>query len=510
MFRMLRQILDLKSFFKQLGEDYFNCIARKAEFAVYGLAYILWTAILIAVPHEYKGILASLQSTTAFFWVLRFSYLGLAVVCILMARDLFDIICSYLNQPLVDFIIAMCTKTFTAVSISIVAILTTKQKKQEKKLQQLAITDELTGLFNQRYFIESLKQETQLAIKGHYQLGLILLDIDDFKTFNDIFGHECGDQVLRGTGALLQVINKDSLIICRCGGDEFAIILPVKDLATIREIACRMKQAFERLKHEYFPKDIQNKVTLSMGMSICPEMAKNSDELLYQADMALYHAKNLGKNKIHFYQDVILQIRKGISSDHQQLIGVFKALLSTISTKDKYTVGHSERVSGYAVLIGETLNLSPKEVTILQYAGLLHDIGKIEIPKSILNRIGPLTEEEKCIIRNHPVFGENILEPLEDMDHLTDFVRHHHERFDGSGYPDGLAGNKISLGARILCVADSYDAMLSERSYGRCFTQEEAFQELQRFAGTQFDPEIVRAFITVMRLKTLQENKILA
>jgi len=162
------------------------------------------------------------------------------------------------------------------------------------------------------------------------------------------------------------------------------------------------------------------------------------------------------------------------------------------------------------VLIGETLNLSPKEVTILQYAGLLNDIGKIEIPKSILNRIGPLTEEEQCIIRNHPVFGENILEPLEDMDHLTDFVRHHHERFDGSGYPDGLAGNKISLGARILCVADSYDAMLSERSYGRCFTQEEAFQELQRFAGTQFDPEIVRAFITVMRLKTLQENKILA
>lgn len=228
-------------------------------------------------------------------------------------------------------------------------------------------------------------------------------------------------------------------------------------------------------------------------------MSRNKNELIYQADTALYHAKNLGKDKVHLYQDALMQIRKNISSDHQQLIGIFKGLLSTISAKDKYTHGHCERVSAYAVLIAEAMELSLKEISIIQYAGLLHDIGKVEMPKHILNKKEELNDEEMSYLRQHPVYSENILEPLGDMDKLTDYVRHHHEKFDGTGYPDGLKGEEISLGARILCVADSFDAMVSDRPYSKSMTMEQAFSELEKNAGTQFDPEIVKVFIKAMK-----------
>jgi putative nucleotidyltransferase with HDIG domain len=219
--------------------------------------------------------------------------------------------------------------------------------------------------------------------------------------------------------------------------------------------------------------------------------------------MALYHAKNLGKDRVHFYQSVIQNLHKNISSDHQQLIGAFKGLLSTISAKDKYTLGHSERVATYAVMIGEAMHLSMNDITTLQYAGLLHDIGKIELPKNILNKLGPLKTDEFDFIKLHPVYSANILEPLEDMNHLIKLVRHHHERFDGTGYPDQLAGEEIILGARILCVADAFDAMLSERPYSKSMSVNDAIAELEHCSGTQFDPKIVKAFIEVIKGKLL-------
>jgi diguanylate cyclase (GGDEF)-like protein len=331
-----------------------------------------------------------------------------------------------------------------------------------------------------------------------------MLDIDDFKMFNDFHGHDYGDLVLQGTGVLLREITKEDTIACRRGGDEFAIILRNADIHTIEETAFKFKDAIIKEGHLYYPTDLSDRVTFSMGLSEYPNLSSSKDELLSQTDMALYHAKNLGKDKVHFYQDVIKYIRKGIKSDHQQLIGIFKALISTISVKDKYTLGHSERVSAYAIIISEALGLMPKDISALQYAGLLHDIGKIEIPKSVLNKIEPLTDEEKELIKMHPITSEKILEPLEDLGQLTEYVRHHHERYDGTGYPDGLAADAISLGARILCVADSFDAMLSERPYSKGMSQKEAFTELERCSGKQFDPDVVKAFIKVMQKR--QEN----
>ncbi|HOA98188.1 MAG TPA: HD-GYP domain-containing protein, partial [Acetivibrio saccincola] len=156
-------------------------------------------------------------------------------------------------------------------------------------------------------------------------------------------------------------------------------------------------------------------------------------------------------------------------------------------------------VSSYAVKIANAMELDFKVVCIIQYAALLHDIGKVEIPRFILNKREPLTKEELDLLRQHPVYSQNILEPLEELDMLTDYVRHHHERYDGKGYPDGLAGEEISLGARIICVADSYDAMVSERPYSRKMDEEQALKELEKKAGTHFDPEIVKVFVNIMR-----------
>jgi diguanylate cyclase (GGDEF)-like protein len=437
----------------------------------------------------------------------RFGFIGAVIAFIFIARELRIITGLYLMTHNAQYIVAVSVKMVTIISTILVAIIVTKQEQHKKELHKLSITDGLTGLNNQRYFHEILGKQFEEAKKTGGSLGLIMMDIDDFKLINDTYGHDYGDIVLRGVGKLLQEIVAEGQFICRCGGDEFMVVIPNADINTIENTAEHLKASLRRLGPNYFPRELSDKISLSMGLSEYPHLSSTKNELFTQADTALYHAKNLGKDKIHFYQDIMMQLRKGISSDHQQLIGAFKALLSTISAKDKYTLGHSERVSAYAAKIGEILRLPPEEICTLQYAGLLHDIGKIEIPKSVLNKTERLTDEEYALIRLHPVYSENILEPLNDLDQLLLQVRHHHERFDGKGYPDGLTGQKISLGARILCVADSFDAMLSQRPYRPRKTMEQAIAELKRCSGSQFDPKIVRAFLSVLEIEAHQTAK---
>lgn len=479
-------------------KKYFPNTLRKAEFACFIFSYFVTTFFMYSTPDEYKGITASIQSFITYALAFRFGLLGWIVASLFIGNELRIISGLYISTHNAEFIIAVFVKTFTIMSMTLTAIIGTKQQAQKEILHNLSITDGLTGLYNQRYFHSILKDCFEKAKQDGSSLGLVMMDIDDFKMINDIYGHDYGDAVLKNTGIILNALAEDGQSIFRCGGDEFAVVIPNATINAIEKTAEHFKKGFSELGPNYFPNELREKISLSMGISEYPNLSTNIEELFSQADTALYHAKNLGKDKIHFYQDIMKQLRKGISSDHQQLIGAFKALLSTISAKDKYTLGHSERVSVYAVKIGEAFGLLPKEICTLQYAGLLHDIGKIEIPKSILNKAGSLTDEEFALIRMHPVFSENILEPLNELGQLLLYVRHHHERFDGKGYPDGLAGNEISLGARILCVADSFDAMLSERPYSPSKTTKQALDELERCAGSQFDPQVVQAFISII------------
>lgn len=490
----------LKKVKDKMHSHYFNSATKIIEISICFLVLLLLSISfsLEKIPPDGRAFTSQFQILVIFYIVFRFNFFGLAYVIALSFYDLTLLMQKYNTTHELTFMIGFSLRMLTIVIVTIVAILVYKQEIQKRMLQRLAIIDELTDIYNQRQFRILLDAEISNANTNKSSLGLIMLDIDNFNMYNDLYGHECGDSILRGTAAILKSIVKQNGYVCRYGGDEFAIIFPNTDLNTLEMIAYNIVHKFNMVRSSYFSEKLSEKVTLSIGLSEYPNRSCSKSELISHSDMALYHAKNLGKGRVHLYQDIISQIRKNINSDNQQLIGAFKGLLSTISAKDKYTHAHSERVSSYAVLIGKAMNLSNNELSVLEYAGLLHDIGKIEIPKSLLNKHGSLTDDEQLIIRQHPVYSENILEPLEDIDNLMDYVRHHHERYDGLGYPDGLVGNEISLGARILCVADSFDAMISERPYSRRKTTEEALQELRLYSGTQFDPEIVDIFSAAM------------
>ncbi len=486
----------VKNIRDKMHTQYFGSKMKVLEISICFLLLLILSLFfsLDIVPEYARAFTSQVQILIIFYTVFRFNFFGLAYTIALSSYDLTTLIIKYNASHTLSYLVGFTLRMLTIILGTIVSILVYKQEIQKEKLERLAITDELTDVYNQRQFRILLESEIVNSDANNSSLGLIMMDIDNFNMYNDLYGHECGDNILKGTSAILKSIVKQNGYVCRYGGDEFAIIFPNTDLETLEMIAYNIIHKFNKVRSGYFSEKLSEKVTLSIGLSEYPNRSASKSELISHSDMALYHAKNLGKGRVHLYQDIISQIRKNISSDNQQLIGAFKGLLSTISAKDKYTHAHSERVSSYAVMIGKAMNLSNNELSVLEYAGLLHDIGKIEIPKTLLNKHGSLTDDEQVIIRQHPVYSENILEPLEDIDNLMDYVRHHHERFDGLGYPDGLSGTEISLGARILCVADSFDAMISERPYSRRKTTEEALRELRRYSGTQFDPEIVDIF----------------
>lgn len=485
---------------KDIRFNYFSSKIRVIEFVVCILLILFLSVILFfhVVSNDTRAFVSQIQVLITFYLVFRFNFFGLMFSTMLSSFDLVTMLSLYNQSKDVDYLIGFTLKILTITVGAVVATLAYNQEIQKEKLQKLAITDELTDVYNQRQFRILLEREIEIATTNNTSLGLIMMDIDNFNMYNDLYGHECGDKILKATATILKSIVKQNGYVCRYGGDEFAIIFPNTDIETLEMFAHNIIHKFEKVRSDYFSEKLSERVTLSIGLSEYPNRACSKSELISQSDMALYHAKNLGRGRVHLYQDIISKIRKNLSSDDQQLIGAIKGLLSTISAKDKYTHAHSERVSSYAVMIGKAMNLSINEITVLEYAGLLHDIGKIEIPKTLLNKNESLTEDELLIIRQHPVYSENILEPLEDIDNLLDYVRHHHEKFDGSGYPDGLSGDEISLGARILCIADSFDAMISERPYCKRKNTEEAIMELRQYSGTQFDPAIVDIFSELM------------
>ncbi len=493
----------ISNFLSCIEETYFCTKLKKIELLIclIALAFLTASQILNLVPFAWKGAISQLQGILSIYLPFRFINFGMYTALFFTSINLTFAAISYGQTGNISFftgIVSMSAMVFTTI---LVGNLTKRSKTQTQEILRLAVTDELTSAHNQRFFHATLEKEIKAAQNNGYILGLLLVDVDNFRMYNDLYGHDYGDTILKNTAAILNKSIDKFDILSRFGGDEFSIILRSKDMESLENKVQQIHENAEKFKNKYYQDLMSKKITFSMGLSVFPAMASNKDELISQADMALYHAKNLKDDSVNFYQDVIAQIQKEINSNEQQIIGMFKGLLSTISAKDKYTVGHCERVASYAALIGDALNMPLQEVNILKYAGLLHDIGKIELPKSLLNKLGRLTDEEYSLIRQHPIYSINILEPLSEMGQLIDYVKHHHERIDGTGYPDGLSGEELSLGARILCVADCFDAMVSERPYRKRMSIEDAFKELERNSGTQFDPKIVKVFIKTMKNK---------
>lgn len=490
-----------KDSFANFKDDYLNTKVRRIEFVCCIAINIILGILQMSgsVPIEAKAFIGNFQGFISIYLSYRFGIVGMTIAYGFFIKDIIAISIGYMITSHYSYLVGVVYSVTNIVWVTLMGILSTRQEKHRRELQRIAITDDLTDFYNQRFFHSTLEKEIKNASKNS-SIGLILIDIDNFRMYNDLYGHEYGDTILINTSDILRRIVDKRNRVFRFGGDEFAIIVKDKDLRSLEKEAKFIREDYERLKKEYFSKNIAGKITFSVGLSEFPGISSSKEELISHAGLALYQAKNMGEDKINYYQDIMVQINKNTKSD-EQMVGVFRGLLSTINAKDKYTVGHCERVASYASMIGEAMGLRLKEIQTLLSAGLLHDIGKIELPKMVLNKVGRLTDEEYEMIRQHPVHGANILEPLSGMHNLIDYVRHHHERYDGKGYPDGLAGEEISLGARILCVADSFDAMVSDRPYRRSMSIEEAFAELERCAGSQFDPGITEVFINLMRNK---------
>ncbi|TML55609.1 MAG: diguanylate cyclase [Actinobacteria bacterium] len=362
------------------------------------------------------------------------------------------------------------------------------------RAMRLALTDPLTGLGNHRHFHERLERELAQAQARGLPLTLCLVDVDDFKRVNDRFGHPAGDAVLSQLASRLRQTGE----AFRLGGDEFALLLPGYDEQGASAAACSVVERIGRLAL-----DQVGSVTVSAGVATSPQHGSERDELIRLADSALYWAKEYGKNQARAYRPDVIELaelkRLASGPDRAARFRAAASLARAVDARNAYTGSHSQRVSELAARTARCLGLAEDQVEMTRLAASLHDLGKLAIPEELLRKPGPLTEPERMILERHPQIGFRMLESL-GVETVAEWVLHHHERWDGSGYPDGLPGEQIPLGARIIFVADAYDAMTSECVYQRRISPEDAVAELDRCAGTQFDPEIVAAFAQELAL----------
>lgn len=363
------------------------------------------------------------------------------------------------------------------------------QRSTFKAMQamRLALTDPLTGLGNHRSFHERLQRELVKAEHEGSSLALCLVDFDDLKSVNDQFGHPVGDLVLGQVASRLRQGGESF----RLGGDEFAVLLPRQDERQATAVARSIVERVAALDVEGV-----GPVTVSAGVATYPMHGSGRDELIRLADSALYWAKKDGKNRVRAYAaESILRANLAQIADTPDQAAQYRAaesLAKAVDERDAYTGSHSQRVGEYSARIARRLGADDAAVELTRLAGNLHDLGKLAIPEEVLRKPDDLGEAERLILERHPQIGYRMLESL-GVQPVAEWVLHHHERWDGAGYPDRLAGDRIPLGARIIFVADAYDAMTSERAYSQAISQREALAELERCAGTQFDPAVVRA-----------------
>lgn len=360
-----------------------------------------------------------------------------------------------------------------------------------------ATTDELTKLYNHRNFHERLEQEIARGSRFGTTFSLIMLDLDLFKAYNDIYGHLAGDQLLRKIGQAMENSIRAIDLAFRYGGEEFAVILPETRLDDAYRVAERIRKTIEsRTSFREMP------VTASLGIASWPNDGVMKEEIISRADSALYRAKQTGRNRTCLSSDVLKPQTPEIGAELEaqpRALSIIYALAATVDAKDHYTYGHSRKVSEYAVALAEMLKLPTDRVDTIRAGGLLHDIGKLGVPDSILTKAGPLDDDEWEPIKSHPELGVEILKRVIDLVNCLPAILHHHEHYDGSGYPKGLKGESIPLEARILSVADAYDAITSPRPYRAQLTSEQAIAELKRCAGSQFDPKLVEKFCKVLQ-----------
>ena len=371
------------------------------------------------------------------------------------------------------------------------------------KLKELAVKDGLTGLFNHRSFQDILGSYIRNSKKENKEVSLLFMDIDNFKNYNDVNGHQRGDWLLTRLGEVLMNTVGDLGIVTRYGGEEFAVILYNQSEDTALNLGELIRQ---NIQNTYFigQEHQPNKhITVSIGVSTYPKVAKTKKELIELADNALYRAKSFDKNRVERYYNILDEIDPSI--DKKSLESVAN-MLNNINMKDKYTYGHSERVVIYAKKFATYLQMKDKDKKELLLGAYLHDIGKLEISKELLTKREKLSESEFNILRQHPTLGSDLVSSIKEFADVIPLIKYHHEKYDGTGYPSKLKGDDIPYLARILTIIDSFDAMTSKRPYNIRKDYKQAIGELEKCAGSHFDPELVYKFIEMLQNDILEKK----
>ncbi|MBS1723851.1 MAG: diguanylate cyclase [Armatimonadetes bacterium] len=390
-----------------------------------------------------------------------------------------------------------------------------------RQLNELATTDGLTGLANKRTFHEKLLTEISRTERNGLPLCVLMIDVDHFKAYNDSFGHPAGDRVLNSVARVLKDKLRLADFLARYGGEEFVVILPETDIESAAAVAERMRTAVQDMTVDH------RSVTASFGCAAYCDDLKGAMELIERADLALYTAKRQGRNAVVRYQSGMTAgqnpepieitaraVRPKATGAANRAVdlavaldtngawgsgvrGTMDALLGAIELDACEDIGHMERVAWISLRIAlemhkqKTGDLTVRLARQLILGGLLHDVGNLGISDSVLSKDGELDGFEMVIVRRHAVLGAKLVEKFTELHEALPVVRHHHERWDGKGYPDKLAGNEIPVSARICAVADAFDAMVNGRPHKPAKTIAEALEEIQSLAGMQFDPDVV-------------------
>lgn len=375
-----------------------------------------------------------------------------------------------------------------------------------KRAQEEAVTDSLTGLFNHRYLYQCL--ENHMETSPGKTLSLIILNIDLFKLYNDIYGHFEGDEALKQVADMICSNVGQHGVCVRYGGDEFVIVLPDYDSYKAYDIAEKIRKEVQRRSVENIT-GVKRFMTISAGICTYPFAAPNQNELLKRTEIALFKTKSSGKNRTTIYtpdtdsgrvSETQSNVREGGGvTGVKSYSATLYALTAAIDTKDHYTFSHSQKVTQYTAALAAEIGMDHSHVEILTEAALLHDIGKIGIPEHILAKRGPLTNEEFAIMKNHVDMSITIVKHLPTLNYVIPTIIGHHERWDGTGYPRGIKGEEIDIGARCLAIADSFDAIVSYRPYKTVMSVEHALREIEKNSGTQFDPNIANVFVRMVR-----------
>jgi diguanylate cyclase (GGDEF)-like protein/putative nucleotidyltransferase with HDIG domain len=376
------------------------------------------------------------------------------------------------------------------------------------RAEKKARIDELTGLYNRRSLDEMIDSEISRHSRYGGAFSLAILDLDSFKAYNDTYGHLAGDGLLKTVASNIKAAIRTADYAFRYGGDEFAVLLPQTSIDAALLVLERVR---EKIVEGVDTSKIN--ITASIGVACWPDDGISHTDIIASADVTLYRAKRNGRNQTLCTSGPRAGLTldgiagKSDNSVDNKLSVVVDALADMVDSRSYYTTKHSKKVTGYALALAKALELDKEETLKIETCALLHDVGKIAISADLLSKHGEPTEREWGIIKTHPKLGAGMIKQIPQLAHCVEPVLHHHEKYDGTGYPDGQKGEDIPIISRILAIANAFAVMTSDRSYSETITHENALEELKKSAGIDFDPNLVERFVAIFEIKANNHKK---